>query len=449
MAEPTSAIPKGGDDPQHLETVTSGGEMPTTDPDSSTALDRALLEATDGAGEEGVVLDEGAKRAADEQRAIAEEKAKADEEAAAEKARVDAEAAAKLAAEPPKPAVPEVKYKWDEVSLPPGAKAKSGEAFATVKSFAREQALADARALAELKVERDALAEKAKAAGQLTPEIAKELEELRTFRAKLDVEADPKFKEYETKVNENVELIYARLKSTGSTPEVIEAIKKMGGPGEVDWDKLVDEGKLPASVKRYVEGKIFENEDLTERKKKALDAAKATASEYVKSKAEFSSKEVENRLAGVQKKVAELSPNIEWLSEKKPAAGAKPEEVAAVEAHNKRAADIKATMQEAIHNDTPEMKGLLVLGIAQLQRVNGELETLKASSAAEKARLEGELKTVTDKFNKVKNSSTGRISSSAPPAGETPAKVKVNLTEDSSEAIDRLYKEAKAKADQE
>lgn len=445
MAEPTSAIPKGGDDPQHLETITSGGELPSTDPDSSTALDRALLEATDGAGEEGVTLDEGAKKAADEQRAIAEEKAKADEAAAAEKVEAAAKAAA---AEPTKPAEAEVKYKWDEVQLPPGAKAKSGEAFATVKNLAKEQALADARALAELKAERDALAEKAAAAGQLTPEVAKELEELRTFRAKLDVEADPKFKEYETKVNENVELIYAKLKSTGSTDEVIAAIKKMGGPGEVDWDKLVEEGKLPASVKRYVEGKIFENEDLTERKKKALEAAKATASEYVKTKAESSTKEIENRRAGVEKKVAELSPNIEWLKEKKPAAGAKPEEVAAAEAHNKRAAEIKATMQEAIQNDTPEMKGLLVLGIAQLQRVNGELEALKASSAAEKTRLESELKVLTEKYNKVKNSSTGRISSSAPAPGDAPKPAKVNLTEDSSEAIDRLYKEAKAKADQ-
>lgn len=438
MSEPIKAIPTGGDEPQNLETITSGGELPGTNPDASAALDKALLEATDGEGAEGLELDEAAKKAAAEQRALADtEKAAADEKAAAEAKKAEEAAATK-------PAETEVKYKWDEVSLPPGAKAKSGEAFATVKSLAKEQALADARALAELKSERDQLAEKVKNAGQLTPEIAKELEDLRSFRAKLDVEADPKFKEFEAKVNDNVELIYSKLISTGSTPEVVEAIKKMGGPAEVNWDKLVEEGKLPEMVKRYVEGKLFENEDLIERKKKALEVAKAGAAEYVKSRAESSVKDVQARRAGVEKKIAELSPNIEYLAEKKAPAGAKPEEVAVVEAHNKRAAEIRATMQEAVENDSPEMKGLLILGIAQLQRVNGDFDAFKAKAAAEKSALEVELKTVKDKLEKVKRSSTGRISSSAPD-GDTAPKPKVNPHVSGEESIEALYKEALAK----
>lgn len=440
--EPTSAIPTGGDEPQNLETITPGGELPGANPETSSALDAALLEATDGEGTEGLELDEEAKKAAEgaKVKAAAEEQAKADAD------RVKADAKAKAAEEAKAktgtaPVVETKKGRFDDIVLPPYTKAKAAEAFEGVKTRADAKIDAQEKTIAELTAERDSLAEKAKAVGQLTPEVAAELEELRSFRAKLDVEADPKFKEWDTNISQNVESIYSKLKGAGVADEVIAKIKEMGGPEQVEWDALTE--KLPPQVKRYIEGKLFETEDLMEQKKRALEKAKAMAAEYVKSKAEASTKELESRRKGVEAKVAELSPNIEWLNEKKAAAGAKPEEIAVVESHNKRAAEIKATMHEAITNDSPEMKGLLVLGIAQLQRVNGEFEAFKATAAAEKAKLEADLKDVTDRLNKVKRASTTRISSSAPPENE-PKVAKVNYHEDSSSALDRQLKEAVA-----
>lgn len=449
--EPANAIPTGGDDSlPNLETIKPGGEIPNIDPDSSKALDAALLEETRGEGIEDLELDEAAKKAAEEARISEEAKEKADSEAAkvkadADAAKVKADADAKLAAggTPPISENPP-KDKYEDIVLPPYTKPKAAEAFATVKNLAREQAAADAKIIAELTAEKEKLTEASKAAGKLSPEVEKELEELRAFRAGLDVEADPKFKEWDVKVNENVDSIYSKLKSAGVADEVITKIKEMGGPGEVEWDSLSD--KLPAQVKRYIEGKLFENEDLIERKKRALETAKSKAAEYVKSKAEASVNEVAARRKGVESKVAELSPKIEWLQEKKAAADAKPEDKAAVDAHNKRVVEIRATMNEAIENDSPEMKGLLILGIAQLQRVNGELEALKASSAAEKTVLETKLKEVTEKLDKIKKSGTPRISTSAPAPGTEVKPAKVDYSEDSSAALDRQLKEAQAAA---
>lgn len=437
MSEPISAIPKGGDDPQHLDTITAGGELPGTDPDSASALDRALLEATGGDTDE---LSAAAKADAEAAAAKVEAdaaKAKADEEAAKAAAApvVDAEAKAKAdadaeAAKAAAAAAVPAKDRFDDITLPPYTKPKAAEAFTTIKALAREQAAADAKAIAELRAEKAALEEKAKLVGQLPPETAQELEELRAFRAKLDVEADPKFKEWDAKVAENVQSIYSKLKTAGLEEAVIKKIEAMGGPSEVEWDNLTD--KLPPQVKRYIEGKLFENEDLLERKKKAVDAAKSTATDYIKTKTTASR-------SAVEAKVAELSPNIPWLQDK-----------AGDEAHNKRAAGIRATMKEAIENDSPEMKGLLILGIAQLQRVNGELDEAKASHEAkeatwktEKAELEKNLAAVTEKLEKVKRSSTPRIASSAPSTDDArPAKVDPN--EQGFSALDRHLAEARA-----
>ena len=439
--EPTTAIPKGGDDKQHLDDVTAGGELPTIDPDSSAALDQALLEVTEGQTDDAeaqAAADAAAKAKADEEAA----KAKADEEAAKAKAaaaptptdeeKAKAEAEAKAKADAAAAAAAPVKDRFEEITLPPYTKPKAAEAFATIKTLAREQAAADAKAIADLKAEKAALEEKAKLAGQLPPETAKELEELRAFRAKLDVEADPKFKEWDNKVSANVELIYSKLKTVGVEDAVIEKIKVMGGPSEVEWDVLTD--KMPAQAKRYIEGKLFENEDLIEQKKKAVEAIKATASEYIKTKQT-------GARAAVEAKVNELTPRIDWLQEKP-----------GDDAHNKRAAEIKATMKEAIENDSPEMKGLLIMGIAQLQRVNAALEETKASLAAkeaawktEKETLEKNLKDVTDKLEKVKRSGTPRIASSAPGPGDVRTAPKMDPNEDGNSALDRHLAEARAK----
>ncbi len=446
--------------PLDPETEIADLENPNTPPDPSaaSALDKALLEATGGEVPEGVNIDaetqEAAKAAADEVAKKAEADAAA--KAAEEKKVAEAEAAKKAAEEAEKAKTPEQieaekkaaaesgdwRTKLDAVTLPPYTKPKAAEAFATVKTLALAQVEEARKEVEALKLKLKEAEEKAAKVGTLPPDTEKELAELRDFRAKLDVEADPKFKEWDTKVSENVEAIYAKLKAVGTTDEVIKKIKELGGPAELDWDSMAD--KLPSTAKRYIEGKLFENEDLTERKTKALTEAKSKASEYVKQKAEAAQNESTNRLKAVEAEVAKLIPNAPYANDKVADEKATAEEKAAVLAHNKRAADIRATMKEAIETDTPQMKSLLVLGIAQLQRVNGDFEEYKAKAEAEKIALETKLKAAEDLLEKIKKSSKPRLGA-APEVAEVKV-AKVNVHDDGGSNLDRLLAEAQAKA---
>src|SRR6185436_6579366 len=144
------------------------------DPDTSAALDKMLAEA--GFSPDGQPLDE--RRSADEPTA--------EERAAAEKAEADKKAAAAK------------KDDLDAVELPPYTKPKTAESFAKVKTIARQKIAAIEKEREELKAKMVELEKTAK--DGLPAEAKKELEELREFRAKVDVEADPKFKEYDATI---------------------------------------------------------------------------------------------------------------------------------------------------------------------------------------------------------------------------------------------------------
>ena len=171
-----------------LAAIPGFDSMPSIDSDSSAALDAALLEATEGEGDghdqqndtPPATLDtaEADKAAADK---AAADKAEADKAASApaadeaEKAKADAE----------KPAPDEL----DAVTVPPHTKPKTGEAFEAVKKIAREKITKLETQAATLASEKKALEEKlAGVANGMTPEQKAEVEELRTFRKKLDVE---------------------------------------------------------------------------------------------------------------------------------------------------------------------------------------------------------------------------------------------------------------------
>src|SRR6185503_8432341 len=115
---------------------------------------------------------------------------------------------------------------FDAITLPPYSKPKTNESFDKLKTLARERVAAAEQERDALKKERDELA--AKLGNGIPVELESELKELRSFRSKLDVEADPEFKTFDKTIADNTESIYARLKADGFTDEHIAKIKALG-----------------------------------------------------------------------------------------------------------------------------------------------------------------------------------------------------------------------------
>ncbi len=417
--EPTSAILEGGDDGNHLQNladIPTGDGLPSVNPDTSDALDALLAKQT--------AEKEGAPDPAPVATVTPVTPATP----------VTPDPAAVVA-----PVVPAPTY--DSIEPPPNVKPKTAEAFTQIKTLAKEAVTAAEKRAADAEARAAKLEEDAKASKSLTPETEKELEELRTFRKSLEVESDPQFKEFDTKIAANEEFILSRLKQAGASDELVAKVKEIG-VSDVNWDELA--GKLPPSLRRIVDAKLVENETIAENKKQAITKAKANVDEFFKARTEAEAKQTTARQEKTKAEVDRHLPQMGWLAVKPIPADAKPEEKAALEAHNKLVTETKEDIGQALQDDSPEMRAVLVLGFAQLKRVRADLAAVQAETAAGRKALEAQIATLTKerddakKFvEKFKGASTARIQSSAPPSGE-PKKVEINHNTDTASALDTL-----------
>lgn len=390
---------------------------------------------------------------------IAQSYSKEKEEAAEPVVEQKTEEAAKPAASEPDPVVEaaakaeqertELLKKSEDLfkgspGLPPGASPKSTEAFATIKInaareiAARDKQLEEARAkLAELE---------AKANQGPDPELVKELEEHRTWRAKLDVEADPKFKEFDKKVATSQEFIYAQLrKSPNISADVIDQIKKYGGPENVNLEKIFAALKDP-TTQRIIEAKVADIEMTKFSKEDAIKSAKENIAQYVEQQRKAYEGNATAHNQATEKEFSELSSKLTWLAPK--AVDPKADEATRkeIEEHNKFVADTKSQLNEALRDDSPKMRAIMLAGIAQLLHVQRVRAAEKAAAEAAKKSFDEQLaasKKALDEANaklaKFTNASVGRLrESSAPPGGRVEKPATVNLETRTVDALDAI-----------
>lgn len=332
----------------------------------------------------------------------------------------------------------------DSIELPPHTKPKTAESFANVKNLARQKIAAIEKERDELKTRAEKAEEAAKKAP--TPEETKELEELRAFRRKVDVEADPAFKSYDATITQNTDAIYARLKSSGFDDSAIAKVKEMGGPAGVDWDQLAADGKISAALKRYVQGKLFENDDLSDKKKIAIDEAKKNADEYLKSREAELAKSDDAYVQETAKEWDGIRPKVEWLVTQEITDKLTPDEKALAEEHNKLVGEINADLKDALQDNSPKMKALLVAGYAVGRKMSWEFARLKKNTDAQVADLTKKLSEATATLERIKKSSPGRVNTSAPattPVKKVTASSHVNI-DDRGAHLDALLAEAQA-----
>lgn len=350
--------------------------------------------------------------------------------------------AVKKAAEEAKRSAEELKradeFFKDSPKLPPNASPKSSEAFSSIKLKAAQEISAREQEIEKLKKQ----IEDAKKPSPEILEKEKELEDLRLWRAKVDVEYDPKFKGHDKGIEQQREFIYAQLsKNTAFTPEIIEQIKKYGGPDMVNMSKLFELAKDP-TLQRLVESKLADIEMAKYNKDQAIKAAKENISQYIKEREEAQTKAVTAHAQAVTAHLSQYLDKLEWYSERQLPKDADEATKKEIESHNEFIKTLKPQVMEAISDNTPEMKAVLVTGMAQLFKLQREVPALKTELEATKKSLAE----ITAKWEAVKNSSRSRLNESAAPSGGiTPPKADVDVNTRASDALDTLAKQVMEK----
>jgi hypothetical protein len=355
-----------------------------------------------------------------------EAEAKAKEAAAAPEPKADAPPVTPDPAKPDAPVTPvapvedpakkraEELFK-DSPSLPTNASPRSSEAFSAVKIKAAQEVSKLESALAE----RDKkLAEmEAKLKDPVPPELAKEVEDLRQFRARLDVEADPKFKEFDKSIAQTQEFIYDQLrKNPAITEDTIAAIKKYGGPENVNLDKVFEAAKDPA-LKRIVDSAITDIEKAKFNKAEAIKSVKANIDQYIQERQKANEKSATMHTEATKQELNKIIPKLEWLQPKAIDEKADAETKKSLEAHNSFVSETNKSLESALHDDSPEMRAIMLTGMAQLLYLQRVHEAALAKSAA----LEKQVGELTKQIDGYKKASTSRLrESGAPP---TPSSV--------------------------
>jgi hypothetical protein len=430
----------------------SGGETPSAEDEAKAEADaKAIADANDAVA---AAETEAAKKTAEAEEAAVTKAALENTDAGVdsnEKLRAEAAVEAEAAAEAATKAAAEVaaaeavakanekKDELDTVEIPKNLRPKSAEAFETIKRLAREKVTASELRATELETRvKELETTAADSTDPLTPELKAELEELRTFRKKLDVESDPQFKSFDKTVEDNTESIYAKLSANGATAETIKAIKDMGGPDKIDWEPILD--KLPPLVRRSIETKLVNSEEILENKARAIKEAKENADEFLSTRATHNEGQQKERQALAVSTLNGIRKEFTWMTPKviDPKAKDQAAEKVAVDAHNELVKDSEQYLAEAMADDSPEMRATVAMAGPELFRARAELADLKATTTVQIRKLGNDLKQATTLLTKIKAGSTTRLR-------DTSAAAKAKLIPDdetAEQAIDRLAAEA-------
>jgi hypothetical protein len=324
----------------------------------------------------------------------------------------------------------------DAPALPEGASRKSHEAFAYVKQSA-------AAKLKEYETKILNLEEKVKEAetklsDPVPEETKKELEELRLFRAKLDIDADPDFRKSNKEIAQAEEFIYSQLlKAPNIDEEIIKDIKKLGGPTAVKMHKILDTIE-DGTIKTLVQSKLSDIELTKFNQENAIKSAKENIAGYVQTKQKEYEQQVGAHRATTKQHFDEFLGRFDWTKPKTAKAGATAEEKKEVAAHNQFLTEVQSELDAALQDDSPKMRATLLTGMANFF---WNQNLLKQTQSANKQLVE-KVKELESKLARFKKASVGRLKDSAAPgAGSVPPPKRDDstiFTQKTGDALDEL-----------
>jgi hypothetical protein len=330
----------------------------------------------------------------------------------------------------------------DAPSLPQGASVKSHEAFSSIKVKAAQEI---SKLSEELEKARKELETHKQSAGKATPEqeqLAKENEELKKWRAKLDVEFDPKFKEYDTEAEQSREFIYAQLrKSSAITPATIEKIKQLGGPDKIQMKPVLD-ALNDTTTQRLVEAKLADIEMAKYKKEQAVTQSKTNIEQYMTARQEELTKASTAAFEETRKELDGLWKELPWTKPLAPKQGATEAEKTQIDNHNKFVESMRKELDTAAQDNSPRMKATMLTAVAQLFNLQENHKNLKEAHA----KLEKEVTELRTFKDKIKGATRSRLpESQAPASGAASVQKPVNqFNTPATEGLDALARQVMA-----
>lgn len=307
---------------------------------------------------------------------------------------------------------------FKDIQLPPGARPKSGEAFGAIKARAAQEI---SQRDAEIEKLRKEVADREEKLKNPVPEaLTNEVRELREFRAKFDIEADPKFKEFDARAEASREFIYAKLaENPNLDKDVVAAIKKHGGPEKVQMEKIFAVMKDP-SAERIISSRLAEIEMEQFNKQQAQALAKKNVGQYIADRQKAFETNVTAHNDSTKQELTGLLQNFEWMKPVTPAKDASAEQKANAEATNKWITETQGQLNAALTDDSPQMRAILLAGMARMFYI----ENKYSATQQQLVKAHAELKTLGEKLSKFKGASIARLDDSAAvaAAGAAPAK---------------------------
>lgn len=249
---------------------------------------------------------------------------------------------------------------FDSIKLSPHARPATAESFTRLKDLSRAE-------LRKAREETEALKKQLEEA-KATPATVKpdekvltELEELRSFREAIALEADPTFKErFDNRLTAIDDKIFSRLKSAGASDEDIAKIKELGGVEKVDIDKLA----VTPGLRRFIEARLAEKEDVLEERKQALSRGAETRKKFLQEQEQAAKQQSTKFVSESTGEFEKLIGELDAFKAIVPPKDATEEQRKTIEEANKYVATKIADARKLVGTDSPKTRAELAAGYA-------------------------------------------------------------------------------------
>lgn len=248
----------------------------------------------------------------------------------------------------------------------------------------------------ELAKMKAALAEKGQLTSQEAETLKKEIEDLKSYRAMVDVQADPEFiSKFDEPITKRTEQIHKMLTEWGVAEAIIQKIDYTDAGLLDKISDSIAENKDKISAKKFLRfaeeiNELYDkkNEHLDEYKKNYKNILETKKKESFAKQAESEGRSQKHLEAIAQMKNEHGELRFEFLVDKKAKDPTNPDEVAQVEHTNKVYAAIREQVVAMSKAETPEEKmevsvaaGYAKLADAKLRAALKQNESLKAEIA--------------------------------------------------------------------
>lgn len=280
---------------------------------------------------------------------------------------------------------------YEDIKLRPDASPKTRETFENMKTTAREREKSANDRAAALEKTVSELSEKVKATEgkTATPEIENELKELRAFRAQFDTENDPEFKsKYDTKLNQNYETVYSKLKEHGLKDEVIATLKSLSSK-ERDENIETFLSKIPTASRRLIESKLVDNVSVSEQRRAELEGVRAKADQILADRAKAPVETTQKLESEIATRLRPALEKVDWIRVKEIPASVAGEEKVKLEKENAFALFAQDQLRKAIVDHSSASRAEAALAVPLAYYYKAQSADLATENASLKKELEG------------------------------------------------------------